>query len=98
MRAIEVNPELSQRQLAKTIGVSVGSINYCLKALVEKGFVKIGNFMSNPHKTGYFYLLTPKGVHEKSRLTLAFLERKQDEYVKLQLEIQELQAELNDRG
>ena len=96
LRALEVNPELSQRQLAKAIGVSVGSINYSMKALVEKGFVKIGNFVSNPNKSGYFYLLTPKGVREKSKLTLAFLERKQNEYVRLQSEIKQLQDELND--
>lgn len=96
LRALEANPTLSQRQLARTIGVSVGSINYCLKALVDKGFVKIGNFVSNQKRSGYFYLLTPKGVREKSRLTMAFLERKQNEYVRLQSEIRELQEELND--
>mgnify|MGYP001150967824 CR=1 FL=1 len=97
LRTLEVNPKLSQRQLAKTIGVSVGSINFCLKALVEKGFIKIGNFASNPKKSGYFYLLTPAGVQEKSKLTMAFLVKKQNEYVQLQSEIKQLQDELNER-
>ena len=86
---------MSQRQLAKSIGVSLGSINYCLGALVDKGFVKIDSFMSNPKKSGYAYLLTPKGIREKSKLTVAFLEKKQKEYVKLQSEIKMLQDELD---
>lgn len=95
LRAIETNPKISQRQLANNVGVSLGSINYCMKALVEKGFVKVGNFVSNPKKSGYLYILTPTGVQEKSRLTMAFLERKQSEYAKLQLEIKQLEDELN---
>ena len=96
LRAIEANSEVSQRQLAKSIGISLGSINYCLNALVNKGCIKVENFISNPKKSGYMYLLTPKGVREKSKLTVAFLERKQKEYLRLQSEIKQLQDELND--
>lgn len=95
LRVLGTNERLSQRQLAKSIGVSLGSINYCLGALVDKGFVKIDSFMSNPKKSGYAYLLTPKGIREKSKLTVAFLEKKQKEYVKLQSEIKMLQDELD---
>lgn len=96
LRAIEANSEVSQRQLAKSIGISLGSINYCLNALVNKGCIKVENFILNPKKSGYMYLLTPKGMREKSKLTVAFLERKQKEYLRLQSEIKQLQDELND--
>lgn len=95
LRALDANSEVSQRQLAQSMGISLGSINYCLNALVNKGCVKVENFISNPKKSGYMYLLTPKGVREKSKLTVAFLERKQKEYVRLQYEIKQLQDELN---
>ena len=95
LRVLETNVRFSQRQLAKSIGVSLGSINYCLGALVDKGFVKIDSFMSNPEKPGYVYLLIPKGVHEKSKLTVPFLERKQKEHVKLQNEIKMLRDDLD---
>lgn len=98
LRELETNPAVSQRQLASHLGVSLGSINYCLRALVDKGFVKAENFRNNPAKVQYFYLLTPSGLSEKTRLTLAFLERKQAEYRRLQSEIENLKGELNERG
>ena len=72
LRELETNPAVSQRQLASHLGVSLGSVNYCLRALVDKGFVKAENFRNNPAKVQYLYLLTPSGLSEKTRLTLAF--------------------------
>ena len=96
LRALGANSKVSQRQLARSMGISLGSINYCLNALINKGCVKVENFISNPKKSGYMYLLTPKGVSEKSKLTVAFLERKQKEYMRLQTEIKQLRDELNE--
>ena len=96
LRELDANSEVSQRKLAQSMGISLGSINYCLNALINKGCVKVENFISNPKKSGYMYLLTPKGVRKKSKLTFAFLERKQKEYLRLQSEIKQLQDELND--
>lgn len=98
LRELETNPAVSQRQLASHLGVSLGSVNYCLRALVDKGFVKAENFRSNPAKVQYLYILTPSGLSEKTRLTLAFLERKQAEYHRLQNEIEDLKGELNEHG
>lgn len=94
LRRLHDNPDLSQRTLAKELGISLGSINYCFQALMEKGWVKMQNFSHSQHKLGYAYLLTPAGISEKSRLTLSFLRRKQAEYEDLQREIDVLQAEL----
>jgi EPS-associated MarR family transcriptional regulator len=93
LKHLEQNPEMSQRQLASELGISLGKANYCLKALVEKGWVKAGNFRRNPNKLQYGYLLTPKGVDEKARVTLRFLKSKQQEYETLQKEINELRKE-----
>ena len=79
-RALEVNFELSQRQLAAELGVSSGSVNYALKALVERGFVKVDNSRRSGSKAAYFYVLTPKGITEKASLPTAFLSRKLEEY------------------
>lgn len=87
-------PHVSQRGLASDLGVSLGSINYCLKALVAKGFVKAENFSKNENKLGYAYLLTPSGIREKTKLTASFLKRKQAEYHRLEKEIAELQTAL----
>ena len=98
LKLLQENPELSQRQLADALGVSVGAANYCLKALVEKGWVKLENFQKNPNKLGYLYLLTPMGIAAKTRLTASFLKRKLDEYESLKLEIDELQSEMRRHG
>ena len=84
---------MTQRTIAKEVGINVSSINFCLKALVEKGWIKMGNFSKNPNKLSYAYLLTPTGVAEKAALTRRFLQRKMAEYEKLREEIEELQLE-----
>ena len=93
MRLINGNPELSSRQVADRVGISNGSAYYVLTALVEKGFVKLENFKNNPRKGQYAYLLTPKGVREKSLLTHRFIERKRQEYDDLRAEIKLLERE-----
>ena len=94
LRLLEENPEMSQRELAEALGVSVGAANYCLRALVEKGWVKLENFQKNPNKLGYLYLLTPMGIAARAQLTASFLRRKMAEYEALRAEIDQLQAEL----
>ena len=94
LRALEVNPELSQRQLAAELGVSLGGVNYALKALVERGSVKAGNFRKSGSKAAYLYVLTPKGIAEKSSLATAFLGRKLEEYEVLRQEIEALKGEV----
>ncbi len=93
LRKIEVNPECTQRELAKEMGVSLGKVNYCIKKLIEKGWIKTINFKQNPNKVGYAYLLTPKGIEEKTKLTFSFLKRKVIEYEILKKEINELKLE-----
>ena len=93
MRLISRNPEMSTRQVADEVGISNGSAYYVLTALVEKGFVKLGNFKKNPRKGQYAYLLTPKGIREKSLLTHSFIERKREEFKVLQAEIKALEEE-----
>jgi EPS-associated MarR family transcriptional regulator len=97
LKLLHEQPQLSQRDLARAMGVSLGKANYCLKALMEKGLVKLGNFRRNPDKREYAYLLTPAGLEEKSRITLAFLKRKVAEYEALEKEIAQLRGELQDR-
>ena len=94
LRALEANPELSQRQLAAELGVSLGGVNYALKALVERGFVKAGNFRKSGNKVAYLYVLTPKGIAEKGSLATAFLGRKLEEYEVLRQEIESLKGEV----
>ena len=91
---LAVAPNVSQRSLASEVGVSLGSVNYCLKALVEKGLVKAENFRKSSNKIGYSYLLTPRGIQENSKLTASFLKRKQAEYRLLEKEINHLNAQL----
>jgi EPS-associated MarR family transcriptional regulator len=88
---LESQPDLNQREMAKALGVSLGGVNYCLRALVAKGLVKIHNFQENESKLGYAYLLTPQGMAEKIALTGRFLKRKQEEYAALRAEIEALQ-------
>ena len=95
LRALEANPELSQRQLAAELGVSLGGVNYALKALIERGFVKADNFRRSGNKVAYLYLLTTKGVAEKSSLATAFLGRKLEEYDVLRQEIEALKGEVD---
>ena len=93
MRLIAQNPEMSTRQVADEVGISNGSAYYVLTALVEKGFVKLGNFKKNPRKGQYAYLLTPKGIREKSLLTHSFVGRKRKEFELLKTEIEVLEEE-----
>ena len=86
LRKIQQKPESRQRELAEDLGFSLGKLNYCLKALKDKGFVKIKNFKKNPNKINYIYFLTPKGVAEKSKLTINFMKRKIQEYDELKKE------------
>ena len=90
LRKLELNPEYTQRELSKEMGISLGKVNYCMKKLVEKGWVKLTNFSHNPNKVGYAYLLTAKGIEEKTRLTYAFLKIMSEEYEMLKEEISKL--------
>ena len=94
LRLLQENPEMSQRELAVAVGVSVGGIHYVLNALIEKGLVKLGNFTAAEDKRRYAYVLTPKGVTEKIAITRRFLARKMEEYEALKEEIDSLQEEL----
>jgi EPS-associated MarR family transcriptional regulator len=89
---VESRPGLTQRDLAKELGVSLGKAHYCMKALIEKGFVKMGNFSHNQKKLDYAYLLTPSGIKSKAVLTAHFLERKAAEYAALKRELDSLGA------
>ena len=93
LRKLEVNPEYTQRELSQEMGVSLGKINYCMKKLTEKGWVKLSNFSKNPKKVSYIYLLTPKGIEQKARLTFAFLKIKMEEYEILKEEISKLKQD-----
>ena len=87
LRKINSKPESTQRELAEELGFSLGKLNYCLKALNNKGLIKIKNFKKNPNKMNYIYVLTPKGIAEKTALTLNFMKRKMKEYDELKKEI-----------
>ena len=93
LRKLELNPEYTQRELSKDMDVSLGKINYCIKKLTEKGLIKLTNFKQNPNKVGYVYILTPRGIEEKAKLTFSFLKRKMTEYEILKKEIHELKLE-----
>src|SRR5262245_6476181 len=94
LRILEESPEISQRELARELGVSLGRTNYCLQALMEKGMVKANNFKNSKNKKAYMYFLTRKGIAEKARATARFLERKTAEYEALQREIETLRREM----
>ena len=93
LRKLEANPEYTQRELSQEMGVSLGKINYCMKKLIEKGSVKLSNFNKNPNKVGYAYILTPKGIEEKTKLTFTFLKIKMKEYEMLKEEIELLKED-----
>ena len=88
LRKIQKNPESTQRELAKELGFSLGKLNYCLKALQNKGLIKIENFKKNPNKLNYFYVLTPAGIAAKTKLTINFMKRKMKEYDELKKELE----------
>ncbi|MBJ54313.1 MAG: MarR family EPS-associated transcriptional regulator [Gammaproteobacteria bacterium] len=94
LKKLEANPATSQRELAEELGMSLGKINYCLQALIDKGLVKAKNFSKSQHKRRYLYLLTPQGIDSKARLTRRFLKRKLAEYEALREEIEQIHAEL----
>jgi EPS-associated MarR family transcriptional regulator len=94
LRHLHENPELSQRELGERVGISVGAVNYCLKALIDRGLVKARNFKRSANKIGYAYFLTPTGISEKTLLTARFLKRKIAEYEALRLEISDLEREV----
>ena len=87
LRKIKTKPETTQRELAEELGFSLGKLNYCLKALRSKGLIKIENFRKNPNKSNYIYVLTPKGISEKTKLTINFMKRKMNEYDELKKEL-----------
>ena len=87
LRKIKSKPDSTQRELAEELGFSLGKLNYCLKALKNKGLIKMKNFGKNPHKLNYIYVLTPRGIAEKTKLTINFMKRKMKEYDELRKEI-----------
>jgi len=98
MRLLEANPGMSQRELARELGISLGKTNYCLQALVRKGLVKATNFKNSHNKAAYMYLLTPRGVESKATLTMKYLQIKMREYEALRVEIEEVRREAQRYG
>ena len=96
LNSLEENPHITQRELAQKLGVSLGGINFCLKALVEIGHLKINNFQKNSNKSAYLYLLTPTGLSNKAMLATSFLKRKMDEYKALKMEINLVKSKIKD--
>ena len=95
LKVIETNPQITQRELANELGVSLGKANYCLKSLAQKGWIKASNFKNSNNKLAYAYLLTPIGIEEKARMTVRFLRRKMNEYEALKLEISQLKRDVS---
>ena len=93
LKLLEPNPQLSQREVARELDISLGKVNYCLKALVDKGWIKAANFKNSKNKTAYMYLLTPRGIEEKARVTARFLQCKIREYEALRVEIEQIRVE-----
>jgi EPS-associated MarR family transcriptional regulator len=98
LRLLEARPDLSQRDLAREMGISLGKVNFCINALIDTGFVKVRNFRNNRNKLSYAYLLTPRGVESKATITMQFLKRKMGEYEALKAEIEQLQREVGELG
>ena len=97
LRLLEARSDLSQRDLARELGTSLGKVNYCLNALIDKGLVKVRNFRNSRNKVGYAYLLTPRGIERKASITVQFLKRKMAEYETLKVEIEQLQREIGEK-
>lgn len=95
LREISENPQVTQRELSSRVGLSLGKINFLIKAMVNKGFVKAVNFKNSKNKMVYLYFLTPSGIEETARVTCRFLKRKTEEYEKLAQEIRQLEKEVN---
>jgi EPS-associated MarR family transcriptional regulator len=95
---LEANPELSQREVARHLGVSLGKVNYCLRSLVEKGWIKATNFKNSKNKSAYMYFLTPRGIEEKAGVTARFLQWKMREYEALKVEIEKIREEVRRHG
>jgi len=93
LKLLEPNPHLSQREVAKALGISLGKVNYCLKGLADRGLIKAANFKNSRNKTAYMYLLTPRGIEEKARVTARFLQTRMREYEALRAEIELLRDE-----
>jgi EPS-associated MarR family transcriptional regulator len=94
LKALESNPSISQRELARELGISLGKINYCIQALIKIGVVKAKNFKNNENKRGYIYVLTPEGIEDKAAVTARFLRHKLEEHKELQREIEMLRSEI----
>ena len=97
-KLLDDDPNLTQRQMAEQMGISLGKFNYCLNELVKKGFVKINRFKSSDNKAAYMYILTPRGVEEKSKITIRFLKRKMQEFEKIKQQIKEISMDVEDAG
>ena len=95
---LETNPEMSQRDMARELGISLGKTNYCLRALIQKGWIKAANFKNSRNRTAYMYLLTPRGIEEKAKLTRQFLQIKVREYETLRDQIEHLRREAERQG
>jgi EPS-associated MarR family transcriptional regulator len=93
-KLLEANPGMPQREVARELGVSVGKVNYCIRALIDKGWVKAANFRNSRNKAAYAYLLTPRGIEEKANLTMSFLQTKLSEYERLRVDIEAIRAEV----
>ena len=98
IRLLEANPELSQRDVARAMGISLGKAIYCLRALTQRGLIKVRNFKNSRNRTTYMYLLTPRGIEEKAKLTVRFLKIKMREYENLRIEIEQLRREAEHRN
>ncbi|EMO53636.1 MarR family EPS-associated transcriptional regulator [Leptospira noguchii] len=97
LRILEENPEVNQREISEILGISLGKVNYCLKALMDKGWIKARNFKNSKHKLAYAYFLTPTGIEEKARITVRYLKLKMQEYEEIQKEIEELKKEIGEQ-
>jgi EPS-associated MarR family transcriptional regulator len=97
LRLLKANPQMSQREAASELGVSVGKVNYVLQALMSRGWIKASNFRKSQNKLAYRYLLTPRGIEAKTKLTVRFLRAKMDEYEMLKLEIEQIRRDVEDR-
>jgi EPS-associated MarR family transcriptional regulator len=98
LKLIEMSPGMSQREVARELGISLGKVNFCLNALIARGLVKVTNFKNSHNKSAYMYLLTPRGIEEKTRVTGRFLKRKLQEYADLQAEIEQIREDARRQG